>query len=342
MYLRNAWYVAAWDREVTREPMARTLLGEPVVFFRTGDGRPVALEDRCRHRRAPLSAGKVVGDTLQCGYHGLRFDAAGVCVGVPSQRLVPPGTRVRSYPAVERRRWVWVWMGDPDRADESEIPDLYWHDSPEWAAIGDRFHVRCHYQALIDIQLDQTHSKYVHPTSLANDGALSTPPRVTREARAVHGARYMPRSDPQPLFAKARRFEGETDVWIAWTYRPPATITFDAGCADAGTGAFEGKRDRAVTIFNSHGITPETERTTHHFWVSARDFAIEDEEVSQTLAQFRDTFLEDVAMVEAQQRAIDTDPSAPTIDLGADNPTIQARNLLARLIADETAAAGGQ
>ena len=337
MYLRNAWYVAAWENEVTRDLMPRMILGEPIVFFRTEDGRPVALEDRCCHRRAPLSVGHLIGDTLQCGYHGLLYDISGACIEVPSQQTVPPGARVRSYPIVDRHRWVWVWMGDPARADEDEIPDMYWHESPEWVSISDRFHVQCNYQALIDIQLDQTHSKYVHPTSLANDGAIQTPPKVTREARAVHGARYMPKSDPQPLFTKARRFNGETDVWITWTYRPPATITFDAGCADAGSGAFEGDRSQAVTIFNSHGITPETDKTTHHFWLSARNFAIEDDEMTKTLTQFRDTFLEDVAMVEAQQRAIQTDPGAPVIDVNADSPTIQARNLLAKLIEEERA-----
>jgi phenylpropionate dioxygenase-like ring-hydroxylating dioxygenase large terminal subunit len=82
MFLRNAWYVAAWDREVSKEkPFARTLLNEPIVFYRQSDGTPVALEDRCCHRHAQLSLGVVVGDNLRCSYHGLKFDAAGACVG---------------------------------------------------------------------------------------------------------------------------------------------------------------------------------------------------------------------------------------------------------------------
>ena len=50
------------------------MLGQPVVLFRQADGTPVAVEDRCIHRRAPLSIGNVVGDDIQCAYHGLVFD----------------------------------------------------------------------------------------------------------------------------------------------------------------------------------------------------------------------------------------------------------------------------
>jgi len=77
MFLRNFWYVAATDSEVGRKPLARLILGEPIVFFRTEDGKPVAFEDRCAHRHLPLSMGKLVGDRLQCHYHGLQYDQTG-------------------------------------------------------------------------------------------------------------------------------------------------------------------------------------------------------------------------------------------------------------------------
>ena len=176
MYLRDSWYVAAWDHEIADAPLARLLLEEPVVLWRTGDGTAVAFEDRCCHRHAPLSVGKIVGDCLQCGYHGLTFDRTGACVEVPSQPQVPPGARVRNYPLAERHNWVWIWMGDPALADETLIPDTYWHDSPDWRAVGDRFHVNCHYQSLIDIQLDNTHSRFVHPDTLGNAGSLRHSP----------------------------------------------------------------------------------------------------------------------------------------------------------------------
>ena len=87
---------------------------------------PAALEDRCCHRAAPLSLGAVEGDHLRCGYHGLTFDAKGQCVSVPGQDSVPSGARVRAYPVAERYNVVWIWMGDPARADDSKIVELPW------------------------------------------------------------------------------------------------------------------------------------------------------------------------------------------------------------------------
>ncbi len=77
MFLRNAWYVAAWDHEVRVGTLfGRILLGEPVVFFRRRDGRVVALEDRCCHRHYPLHKGKLADDCIQCHYHGFTYDSA--------------------------------------------------------------------------------------------------------------------------------------------------------------------------------------------------------------------------------------------------------------------------
>jgi len=334
MYLRDAWYVAAASDEILQAPLARLLLEEPIVLWRMSDGAPVAFEDRCCHRHAPLSAGKVLGDNLQCGYHGLTFDRSGACVDVPSQARVPPDARVRAYPLVERYNWVWIWMGDPAAADEALIPDTYWHDSADWCAVGDKFLVDCHYQSLIDIQLDNTHSRFVHPDTLGNDGSLRHDPKTTRDGETLRNHRRMPDSDPPPIFARAAKIDGNADVWVEWQYTPRAgIITFDAGVAELGSGVFDGDRSKAVTIFNTHGITPETDRTCHHFWVSARDFAFDDPEIHKSMAGIREVFVEDVAMVEAQQRIRNYTPDASQIDINADVPTIQARKLVKRLIA---------
>ncbi len=195
MYLRNAWYVAAWDHEIDSEPLARSILDEPVVLWRTDDGTPIAFEDRCCHRHAPLSAGKVLGDRLQCGYHGLTFDRKGACVEVPSQTNVPLDAHVKSYRLFERNRWVWIWMGEADNADASLIPDVFWHDSDGWVSIGDKFSVDCHYQLMIDIQLDNTHSRFVHPDTLGNAGSLRHSPKVTREGEQIHNTTHLHRGD---------------------------------------------------------------------------------------------------------------------------------------------------
>ena len=262
-----------------------------------------------------------------------------MCVDVPSQAQVPPGAQVRAYPLVERNDWVWIWMGDPAAADETLIPDTYWHDSPDWKAVGDRFLVNCHYQSLIDIQLDNTHSRFMHPDTLGNDGSLRHSHKTTRDGDVLRNHRRMRDSDPPPIFARASGINGNADVWVEWAYTPRAgIITFDAGVAELGSGVFEGNRDRAWTMFNTHGITPETATTCHHFWVSARDFSLDDDEIHRTMAGIREVFLEDVAMVEAQQRILHYGSDTPQVDISADVPTIQARRLVDRLIGESSGA----
>ena len=339
MFLRNAWYVAAWDHEVGRALFPRTICGQNLVLFRTEDGAVAAFEDRCCHRNAPLSVGRLIGNEVECGYHGLAFDRTGACVRVPSQSQVPPGARVRCYPVVERHRWIWVWTGDAAAADPSLIPDMYWHTDPAWRlAAGGCLHAKCQYQALVDIQLDQTHSKYVHPTSFANEGAIRAPALARRDGRRLHGGRVMANSDPQPFMRRAADYKPAlADVWIKWTYEPPCAVMFDTGIAEPGAGALQDRtKGNGITIFNTHFSTPETERSTHYFWASARNYKLDDPALDALMGKIHDIFSEDVAMVEAQQRGIEAFPNEPIIDVGSDAPTIQARKLVARLIEEES------
>src|SRR5215813_704975 len=163
MFLRNYWYVAASAAEIGRKPFARMILGEPVVFFRTEDGAPVAFEDRCAHRHLPLSMGKLVGDRLQC-------HCTGQCVRIPGQELIPPSAKVKTYPVTERHRWVWIWMGDPALADPARITDFHWLDDPAWGAKASYLHVKANWQLVVDNLLDLTHLAFVHVGRLGAPG----------------------------------------------------------------------------------------------------------------------------------------------------------------------------
>jgi len=125
-YPRNCWYVAATSDEVGRGLLARTVLGQPVVLYRLASGAVTALEDRCPHRSLPLSYGSLAGDEVVCGYHGMAFAADGRCVRVPSQEHVPYGARATSYAVREEPPFVWIWPGDPGRAELTDPPALPW------------------------------------------------------------------------------------------------------------------------------------------------------------------------------------------------------------------------
>ncbi len=151
MFVRNAWYVAATSAECGSErPLARTLLGEPVVLYRTPQGQPVALEDRCCHRLVPLSLGDIEEGGLRCRYHGMKFDPAGKCVEIPGQADIPPAMRVRNFPLVERHGFLWIWLGDAAQADPDLIVDCHWNGAPGWPTASGYIHYQANYQLIAD------------------------------------------------------------------------------------------------------------------------------------------------------------------------------------------------
>ena len=335
-YLTNRWYVAAWADEIGDAPLARTIMGKPIVLYRTAGGAPVALADRCCHRALPLSMGQVIGDDIRCGYHGLRFDATGQCIDVPGQSTIPPGARVASYPVVERYRMVWIWMGDLALADANIIPDLFWQDDPAWVTTGERIEVGCDYRLMIDIQLDATHVTFVHASTLGSDSVQATPPEVIRDDDILHVRRWMLDVAPPPIWVTAGGFTGNVDRWILATYMPPSLCAFDIGAAVAGTGAPEGDRGQGITNRTTHFMTPASANSTHYFWLFARNYGLDDAALSERVhAAIIETFREDVEIVERQERSIAADRIGSQIDVNADRPTVQARRMLERLIAEE-------
>lgn len=339
MFLRNFWYVAAHDHEVQRQMLfRRTILDQPIVFYRTEQGRPVALEDRCCHRHMPLSNGRLKGDNVECTYHGLLYDPSGACIHVPSQTTIPGEARVRSYPLVERYHWVWIWMGDPALADPDQIEDYHWTDDPDWRAKGERLDLAGNYQLLVDNLLDLTHLQFIHPTTLGTDAVAAAVVKTEREDRLVRVTRWVLDSPPPPFFQKAGGFAADQhiDRWQIIEFTPPAFVRLDVGGAVAGTGAQQGDRSQGFSMRNLNAITPETAKTTHYFWAQAHDFKIDDPTVTELLfQQVHTAFLEDIAAIGAQQANMDRFPDTPQLDLNQDSGGLQARRIVDNLLVEE-------
>jgi vanillate O-demethylase monooxygenase subunit len=341
MFLKNSWYVAAWDREIADKPLGRTILNAPVVMFRGGDGKVVAMEDKCPHRRVPLSMGKVVdGGLLQCHYHGLRFDQTGTCVRIPGQEQIPPTAKVKTYPVVERYHWVWIWMGDPAQADPATIPDYHYLDSPDWGARGTYIHVKANWQLIVDNLLDLTHLAFVHESTIGNAAvAENAEVRVKRTPGGVLVTRWMIDKPAPPTYVKAGGFTGNVDRWQFIDFLPPAFLRLSVGATPTGTGAPEGKFTGGINMRNLNAITPETEKTSHYFWAQAHDFDVKNAQLTDMIfEQVKTAFLEDKAVFEAQQEVIDHDSSESQVDIHADAGGIQARRILSRLHDEEEAA----
>lgn len=337
MYLRNRWYVAAWARELDDGPVGRTVMDEPVVLYRTAGGAVAALEDACAHRYMPLSQGSVDGERIRCPYHGLEYDRTGQCVLVPGQDRVPPGAAVKSYPVAEKWRYVWIWMGDPALADAALIPDFHWNDDPGWVAVGDYFYVRGSYRLLIDNLLDLTHVAYVHGSTLGTAGVANFPVKVRRDPDTVHVERWIFDEPAPPMFAQVGGFTGKVDRWQLIHHKLPSHFMIDVGCAVAGSGATEGDRSQGVTMFSNHTLTPETETSTHYFWHHARNFRLDEPDLTDRLAEATKTaFGEDVIIIESQQDRMNRAPAdKPIVDINADAGVLQARRMLDEFIAAE-------
>jgi phenylpropionate dioxygenase-like ring-hydroxylating dioxygenase large terminal subunit len=339
VFLRNHWYVAAASEEISRKPLRRVLLGEPVVMFRSEAGKAVAFEDRCPHRHLPLSMGKLDGDVLQCHYHGLRFDIDGRCVRIPGQEQIPPSARVRTFPVVERYKWLWIWMGDPAMADPDKITDFHWLDDSSWGAKASYLYVKANWQLVVDNLLDLTHLAFVHESTIGNSAlAEHATVKVTRADNNVVVTRWIIDQQPPPTFKKVGGFNGNVDRWQIIDFTPPAFLRLDVGATPTGTGAPEGRRVNGINMRNLNAITPETEKTSHYFWGQAHDFDVKNQETTDKIfEQIQTAFLEDVEVFSAQQRNLDLISNPPQVDINADAGLIQARRILSRLHTEERA-----
>jgi phenylpropionate dioxygenase-like ring-hydroxylating dioxygenase large terminal subunit len=337
-FIHDSWYVAAWDHEIGADALfARTLLGRPVVFYRTSTGTVVAMDDRCCHRGAPLSIGRREGDDLRCLYHGLKFAPDGRCVEMPGQERIPPKACVRTYPVVERDRFVWIWMGEPQRADPAAIPGFFWHADPGWRMKPGYIHYRAHYQLIVDNLLDFAHLSYVHPTTLGTARNAQVKAQVEVADGGLRITRWALDDEMPPNHRRVAQFEGRVDRWQVYQWHAPAFMRMDAGSAPAGTGAPEGRIAPTAMRFRHTSVqTPETARTSHYFFCQARDFRLDDDAMTEAIFQDVSTaFAEDRAMIEAQQRILDTTPDFAPVATVHDQALNMARHIVRQRLAAE-------
>jgi phenylpropionate dioxygenase-like ring-hydroxylating dioxygenase large terminal subunit len=314
MFLRNCWYAAGFSEELGREFLARTFLDEAIVMFRLEDGTPVALENRCAHRRVPLSMGKLVGDVLECGYHGLRYDCSGACVHIPGQKKIPKGTGVRGYPVIERHRYVWIWMGDPDAADEALLPEYQMLDDPALGVSNIQFHMDTNVQLIVDNLMDLSHLAYVHGTTTGSpEIAEEAKVETIRKGDVVQVRRWMENVVPAPAFVEFGGYTGNIDSWQVSEFSPPTYVRVSYGSAPTGYGIpkkswFEDQGHWGFYVF--HGLTPETDKRSHQFRYIAYSPGEANKKTIKAFRQVCDQIItEDSVVFPVQQVAIDSDPA---------------------------------
>jgi vanillate O-demethylase monooxygenase subunit len=340
-FLLNTWYLAAWASEVTAGTLFhRRLLDEPVVLFRKTDGSPVALRDRCPHRFAPLHLGKLIDDVVQCPYHGLRFDAGGKCVLNP-HGPVPPAARVRQFPVVERYSALWIWMGDPARADPELIVPFDFLVPENWHVGTGHLLIQAHYELETDNILDLSHIEFLHPL-FASEAVRVAKVQSVQEGDTVWCKRFITRDSPPEFVRTGFQIPaGElVDRWLDVRWNAPATMALYAGGVVSGQ-----PRERGLEVQQAHVFTPETATTTHYFYSISFPRALGEQGAQmarESVETLRVPFeLEDKPIVEAIARNMgDTSfwDSKPLL-LPIDGAAVLARRILARKIEAEQAAA---
>ena len=351
MFLKNTWYVAAWASELERgQPHARKIAGERVVFYRKQDGELVALEDRCPHRWAPLSKGRIEGDELRCMYHGLKFAADGHCTLVPDQEKISPQLCARTFPVVERHQWVWIWTGDPALADPSAIPDCSYLDDPARRFKTGQLDYEAHHALISDNLLDLSHISFLHEKTLAARPAGEPEDKETVRSpggqfakRIETGVRYERwRTGDYGRSLIQAKSGGTGDVWSRLDYVVPGVFisrlsTYPAGTAEKCN--FEMPPADVEPLSDNmscQAVTPMTERTTRYFFSSGpRRADVTDEEANGMWKVAEVAFEEDRDMIEAQQKIIDKHPAKRMAWIDADKGPAMFRQLMAQLMRDE-------
>jgi phenylpropionate dioxygenase-like ring-hydroxylating dioxygenase large terminal subunit len=165
--LTNKWYLVSPSAELKNEVRKFKIFGEEIILYRNPDGSITALEDRCCHRNVNLSLGYLNKDKIVCGYHGWEYDKNGACVKIPSQLegdKIPPTAKIKSYPVQDFNKWVWIFIGEPERANEVQpinIPEMN-----DWPFTYKSYTFKGDLESTAESLIDPYHIAFVHRNSI--------------------------------------------------------------------------------------------------------------------------------------------------------------------------------
>jgi len=334
---KNAWYVAANRADVGRELLGRTIVNTPLVIYRTEEGEAVVLDGRCPHRHFPLAKSALEGDTVRCGYHGFAFGPDGQCVDIPSQDHVPRACRVTKYPSVEHGLWLWVWVGDADKADPALLPDL--------AEIGLKgegltghpliFHeVECRYQLLNDNLFDLSHLAFLHGTSIGTLENASAPEELEKRPGFVSSVRRMKDVDCPPLMHKLGAYPTDRidRVMGMASYLPGLHCGITVISYPDDHPQAPGEHISSNRVY--HAITPATERTCYYHFAVAVDDSVDVDAMRRSLAPVID---EDIFASVEIEKIIDLYDGNPPPELmvKSDTNAVEGRRMIQAMMEAE-------
>ena len=332
-YPLNHWWVGAYASEVGRGLLARDILGERVLFYRTEAGEPIALSGICPHRAFPLEKGRLVGDAVQCGYHGFTFAKNGACILVPSQDGVPQKSALRRYPVVERGELVWIWTGQEDLADPARVPDVAAIGlcDPAWSVEQHPIAtVNARYTLLIENLLDLSHVTFIHANTIpGGEKVVAIPVTVVETEHSLTVQRKGQNLPLNPLIQmQFPDQQGAVHQDFDAEYIGPGLIRTGGMISDAATG-------RALGTQNFiHMITPASPTRLHYFVNTARNFGLENPALANVnLGMGSRIQPEDIEAIESIEAVLQSGVTMPReISARIDNGALKVRRRLERQI----------
>jgi len=332
-YPRNCWYVAALADQIADGLHARRLLGVPVLLYRTADGIPVAMQDRCAHRAHPLSDGRLDGDLVRCGYHGLAYAPDGCLVDVPSQDSPPRGVQLRSYPVIEQDGFIWIWPGEPGAATLRNPPRIPWlGDGAGWTSTHETLRVEANYLLLHEHYLDLTSVFTLHPEAVPPD--IDVLPPLDEVEVSERSVTYFRKTPPSRLAgwevqitglpAETRGLRREEGTFVSPALHVQRYVIEPEGA-------------RPAQLLRIQAFTPESPGVTAVVLQMSRDFAAADPAVSAFLSEmFHDWALRDAGTLETVQRCR-SEEHRPRRDINikADRAALRARSIVHDMLAEE-------
>jgi phenylpropionate dioxygenase-like ring-hydroxylating dioxygenase large terminal subunit len=336
-YLSNAWYAAGWASDLGDALVGRKFLDLPVLLYRNGAGKAIAIGDRCPHRFAPLHCGKKLAETIECGYHGVQFDERGVAVVVPGEKeRIAANMRVPSYPLDERDGVLWIWPGT-DAPDYGAIPDLSDRlSSPAFCHVTGSMRIRANYELLLDNLIDPSHGQFLHGELLKRDGFFDVPHEVRQEGTTVSSERVIRNTDSPAAYAQWLPDPSvAVDWWTRAQWDPPGVFRLDNGVTPTGS-----PRENGVRRCGVHLVTPETATSSHYFFAAVRNYQLGDARADEASRTWQHTVFDtqDRPMLEAVQEMMGTTDFASLhpVLVAEDQPAMRIRSTMRRLIERES------
>jgi phenylpropionate dioxygenase-like ring-hydroxylating dioxygenase large terminal subunit len=315
--LRHCWQPVARLEDLKDGPRRAVLLDQPLAVFLTESGEVAVVADRCAHRGALLSMGKVCGDSIQCPYHGWEWSGDGACTRIPSladQRQIPPLARIPSYPVRVHWGLVWTTLEEP----LTDVPDVPWFDEDSWTwGHGEPFELPVAFGLMIENFRDVAHFAFVHEATLGPQPAVVEPLTPEKNGLEVRLRRNM---------------EWGNEASAVWgPLREMYYHTIAPNFTSAQLFTDEGER----CLLHAARAVSATESV--HYWIEGGLENYDEERLADVIAYDGGVYAEDVAVLsKVQPPELSLDPNADISTL-ADRYTLAYRETFAEFVSQALA-----